>query len=165
MSDRLKRFYATLLFSNATKQSAWAGGFFLHPEEPTRNQLFELFKDDAAGGLQRRGFADTVPASLHVANLFELPEPPRPLAGDRRPLLNWKVTVDFVCHDVKFGYTTSGVFQWPERPPQAALDMMARVLMADALSSRGDGPDFADYSDVREMTVEPSDRKPDYPLE
>src|SRR5690349_21433356 len=28
MSDRPKRFYATLLFSNAAKQSAWAGGFF-----------------------------------------------------------------------------------------------------------------------------------------
>ena len=119
MSD--KRFYATLLFSNAAGASVWAGGFFSRAAKPKRAELFELFKADAAAAFARRGDADPVPVEVHVANLFEMPEPPRPAADDRRPLKRWRVAIDFVCHDVKFGSDSSGVFEWPEEPQGAGI--------------------------------------------
>jgi hypothetical protein len=160
MSD--KRFYATLLFSNAAKKSVWAGGFFSRAARPTRAELFELFKSDAAAAFTRRGDEDAVPVELSIANLFEMPEPPHPAADDHRPLQRWRVTVDFVCHDVKFGSTSSGVFEWPEEPAGAALDAMTRVLLAESLSMRGDGPDYADYSDVLKRSVEPAADGPNH---
>jgi hypothetical protein len=165
MIGHTRRFYTTLLFSNAANESEWAGGFFRHPAKPTRAELFDLFKDDAAGGLQRRGYADTIPASVHVANLFELPDPPRPGEDDARPLSAWKVKVDFVCHDIKFGHADEGVFQWPEQPIGGPLEAMARVLMAERLAMRGDGPDYTDYCDVLALEVEPTTEEPDHPLE
>jgi hypothetical protein len=165
MNGRPKRFYSTLLFSNAAQQSGWAGGFFRQLAKPTREMLFELFKDDAAAELRRRGYADAVPVSVHVANLFELPDPPRPAEGDTRPLLAWKVKVDFVCHDIKFGHTDEGVFQWPDEPSGAALSAMAHVLMAERLAIRGDGPDYVDYSDILALAVEPTSEQADHPLD
>ena len=134
MSVDTRRFYATLLFSNAADQSGWAGGFFRQPAKPTREELFEL------------------------------PDPPRPAEGDTRPLYAWKVKVDFVCHDVKFGHADEGVFQWPEQPASATLETMARVLMAERLAMRGDGPDYVDYSDILALSVEPTSDEPDHPL-
>ena len=134
------------------------------PAKPKRAELFELFKADAAASFARRGDADAVPVEVHVANLFEMPEPPRPAADDRRPLKRWRVAIDFVCHDVKFGSDSSGVFEWPEEPAGAALDAMTRVLLAEKLSMRGDGPDHADYSDVLKRSVEPTADEPNHQL-
>jgi hypothetical protein len=159
-----KRFYATLLFSNAAGASVWAGGYFSRAAKPNRAELFELFRADAAAAFTRRGDADAVPVEVHVANLFAMPEPPHPAADDRRPLKRWRVTVDFVCHDVKFGSTSSGVFEWPQEPTGAALDAMTRLLMAESLSMRGDGPDYADYSDVLKRGVEPTADEPNHRL-
>jgi hypothetical protein len=159
-----KRFYATLLFSNAAKESVWAGGFFHRAARPTRAELFELFKADAVAAFTRRGDEDAFPVEVQVANLFEMPEPPRPAADDSRPLERWRISVDFVCHDVKFGSTSSGVFEWPEEPAGAALDAMTRVLLAESLSMRGDGPEYADYSDVLKRSVEPTADESNHPL-
>jgi hypothetical protein len=159
-----KRFYATLLFSNAAGESVWAGEFFSRAEKPTRAELFELFKADAAAAFARRGDQDAFPVDVHVANLFEMPVPPRPAADDRRPLERWRVTIDFVCHDVKFGGISAGVFESPEGPAGAALDAMTRVLLAESLSMRGDGPEYADYSDVLKRTVEPAADESNHPL-
>jgi hypothetical protein len=104
------------------------------------------------------------PVSVNVANLFELPQPPRPASGDARPLKNWKVEVDFVCHDIKFGYLATGVFQWPEEPGDWVLGAMANLLMADALAMRGDGPDWVDYCDVNAVKVAETAEAAGYPL-
>ena len=39
------------------------------------------------------------------------------------------------------------------------------VLMADTLAVRGDGPDFANTSDVLSVKVTETDAPPDYPLD
>jgi hypothetical protein len=160
----LHRFRAAVLIGNASGETVWAGGVFERAERPGADALLELFGADAAQALERKGYADRTPISVHVANLFELPQPPRPAPGDARPLRNWKVEVDFVCHDIKFGYLATGVFQWPEEPRDGVLSAMGNMLMADALALRGDGPDWVDYCDVNGLKATETAEPSDYPL-
>lgn len=148
LTPKMKRFYTTVLVSEKGGESVWAGGFLRRYTRPRPADLLAIYADDARAAFARKGMADAEPASIHVANLFELPEPPRPSFGDKRPPRHWRVEVDFVCHDVKFGGSGSGVFAWLEEPSGGALDQMLRVLMAETMSMRGDGPDYADYCDV-----------------
>jgi hypothetical protein len=153
MGESLRRFRTAVLIGNASGETVWAGGVFERAERPDADALLALFGADARQAFESKGFADRTPVSVHVANLFELPLPPRPDPDDARPLRNWKVEVDFVCHDIKFGYLATGVFQWPEEPRNWVLSAMANLLMADALAMRGDGPDWVDYCDVNGVKV------------
>jgi hypothetical protein len=152
LTPRLKRFYATLLISDAAGNSVWAGGILKRFWRPSRDELLKTYRQDAVEAFARKGMADVVPVSVLVANLFELPDPPRPPIGAK--LRNWQVSVDFVCHDIKFGGANLGVFAWPEEPRGKVLDAMIRVLLAEACALRGDGPDWADACEVIASKVE-----------
>lgn len=152
LTPRLKRFHATLLVSDAAGNSVWAGGYLKHFSRPSREELLEIYRQDAVDAFARKGLREAEPVSVHVANLFELPDPPQPPAGAR--LRNWQVSVDFVCHDIKFGGANKGVFAWPEEPQGKVLDAMIRVLLAEACALRGDGPDWADACEVIASKVE-----------
>jgi hypothetical protein len=93
-----------------------------------------------------------------------MPEPPYPRPEDTRPLLPWRVSVSFVCHDIKFADETTGIFQWPEQPAGAPRSAMARVLIAESLSMRNE-PDWTDMCELRSLTAEPTTDKPDHPLD
>lgn len=165
LTPRLKRFHCVLMIDNAEGQTAWAGGRFYRYRRSTPATLFALFKADAATSMKERGYADTVPVSIHVAHHFELLDPPRPNREDRRPMKRWHIAIEFVCHDVKFGGSNAGVFEWPEEPSGNALFEMNRLLMGDMLSIRGDGPGYADYSEVLSCKITETTDAPDYPLE
>lgn len=91
-------------------------------------------------------------ATIHVSNLFALRPIPRPPENEPRPLRFWQVTVDFVCHDVKYAGIAEGIFAWPEEPKGGTLSPMVGLLIGDALADRG-GPDGENYSDVRSVKV------------
>lgn len=148
LAPELKRFYTTVLISEKGCDSVWAGGFLRRYTRPKPADLLLLYAEDARAAFARKGMPDAEPVSINIANLFELPEPPHPPADDKRTLRHWRVEVDFVCHDVKFGGSGSGTFGWPDEPFGGALDQMLRVLMAETMSMRGDGPDYVDYCDV-----------------
>lgn len=162
LTPRVKRFHATLLVANPDNVTVWAGGFLYRYLEPSGATLMRIFRDQALAAFERKGHPAAVLADLHLANLFELLDPPAPPPG--LPLRRWRVDVDFVCHDIKFGAHAGGVFLWPEQPGGDALQSMARVLMGDSLALRGDGPDWVDYSEAHTLRVEATDSEPDYPL-
>lgn len=165
LAPRMRRFRATLLISNDRDESVWCGGSFRSSMRLNGPGLLQRFHDDAVAAFVAKGIEPAIPAKLHVANHFELPNPPRPAIGDQRPLQSWKIDVGFVCHDVKFGGDASGVFAWPELPAGNALTDMTHLLMADMLAMRGDGPDYAGYSDVLTVTVAEVEGPPHYPLD
>jgi len=160
LTPRRKRFHTTLLVSNAGGASVWAGGTLKLFTRPSREELLEIYRQAAVDAFARKGIEDAVPVSVQVANLFELPDPPQPPAGAK--LGNWQVSVDFVCHDIKFGSSNEGVFAWPEEPRGKVLDEMIRVLLADACALRGDGPDWADACEVIAARVEATAAAADY---
>jgi hypothetical protein len=160
----LRRFHARVLVANASGETAWAGGFIARYQRPSRDVLLRIFTGDARATFERDGIADIEPVGLSLATLFELPVPPSPPIGDARPLRNWSVVVDFVCHDIKFGYTASGVFLWPEQPDESPLRTMSRVLVSDSLALRGDGPDWADACDINSVVVTETRSEASYPL-
>lgn len=164
LAPRLRRFYTTVLISDDTDNTVWAGGFLRRYTRPRKDDLLAIYADDARAAFARKDMPDAKPVSIHVANLFELPDPPRPPI-DGRPLRRWRVTVDFVCHDVKFGGSGSGVFGWPEEPTGSTLAGMLHVLMAETLSMRGDGPDAVGYSDVLAHSVAETADPLEYPLD
>ena len=164
MDTPLRRFRTAVLIGNASGETVWAGGVFERAERPDSDALLALFGADAAQAFEKEGLADRTPVSVNVANLFELPQPPRPNPGDTRPLKTWKVEVDFVCHDIKFGCLSAGAFQWPEEPSDWVLRAMANLVMADALAMRGDGPDWVDYCDVNGVKVAETAEAASYPL-
>lgn len=161
LTPRLKRFHAVLDVTDAAGNSAWTGGFFYRYLRPTPATLSALFRDETREAFARRGHVFAEPATLHVVKLHELFDPPEPPPG--LPLGSWRVDLQFVCHDIKYGSHPSGVFAWPERPNGDALDGMARVLVGDSISLRGDSPDNADYAEVLQVRVEPTQAAPDYP--
>jgi hypothetical protein len=163
LTPRARRFLATVLISNADGESVWAGGFFSQLGRPKPHDLLARYDHDARESFRSKGIEPAEPASVHVAKLHELLDPPRPPAG--AALTNWKVTVDFVCHDIKFGYKSDGVFGWPEKPQDGPLREMARVVVSDAISLRGDDPSYVDYSDFLSVEVEPTDQPSEYPLD
>lgn len=158
-----RRFLARVLISNAENESVWAGSFFSQIGRPKPHDLLARYDRDAREAFRAKGIEPAEPISVHVATLYELLDPPVPPAG--QPLQNWKVTVDFVCHDIKFGYTSDGIFVWPEKPEGSALNQMARVVASDAIAMRGDGPDYVDYTDFLSVTVEATENAATYPLE
>lgn len=159
LTPPLRRFYVALLFSDATHRSVWLMKFLRHRSRPTRDELFDLFIDDARAALEAKSpIAD--PVNVHIVSLFELPDPP---LSDNASQRNWLVKVDFVCHDIKFGATADGVFAWPEKPAETVLDKMVAVVVSDALAMRGDGPSYLDYTDIIAVSIEETTRKPDRP--
>ncbi len=99
---------------------------------------------------------DDCPAGADVClyNFHELREVPRPSAEDPQPLLAWRVTLDLVCHDIKFGLDgVSGVFAWAGAPPGWAIQEMMNVLVSDALAMRGDSQEFIEYTDISNLQV------------
>jgi hypothetical protein len=165
LTPTLRRFHATLLVFNKKRESVWAGGYYRAYRKSSPQALLARFGDDAAATFVRKGVEPSVPATIHVVSHFQLPDPPRPPPGDERPLRSWRVSVDFVCHDVKFGGSGTGVFAWPEEPNGAALDAMTHILVAQTLTMRGDGPEYASYSDVLSIKVAETDEAPYYPLD
>jgi hypothetical protein len=165
LAPRLRRFRAALLISNDNNESVWSGGFFRATYRLSGQGLLDRFRDDAAAAFDRKGITPAVPTKIHVANYFELPDPPHPSPGDTRPLRSWRVEVSFVCHDVKFGANADGVFAWPEEPTGPTLTAMTFLLMADTLALRGDDPDYANDSDILAVKVTETEAAPDYPLD
>ena len=163
LAPRLRRFRATLLISNDNDQSVWAGGFFRSTYRLSGQGLLERFRDDAIAAFNAKGITPAVPTRIHVANYFELPDPPYPPPG--AALRSWKVEVGFVCHDVKFGADAAGVFAWPEEPTGWALRTMQFLLMADMMVLRGDCPDWANDCEVLSVKVTETDAAADYPLD
>jgi hypothetical protein len=144
-----RRFHVVASVDDDAGHSAWVGGFLTRPTRPGPKELLRIYADEAKEEL------GTEPVNILVAHVFELPDVPRPPSLDGCP--HWRVDLDFVCHDVKFGASTSGVFAWPEEPAGAVLDEITRLLMAETLAFRGDHPENADYSDVVRRTVERTD--------
>jgi hypothetical protein len=167
LTPRRKRFHAVVLVSDGPRddpaaQSVWAGGFLSRYLRPTPEDLLALYRDDAQAAFVRQGRPGTEPKSLMVGHLYELFDPPAPPAD--KPLKRWRVTVRFVCNDVKFGGSAAGVFAWPTIPRGSVLGAMERVLIGDCMAMRGDGPSFADYCDVLKSSVEETTDAPDYPV-
>lgn len=162
---RPRRFYTTLMIPAAglsgLDKFVWAGGFLERAEKPTRAELLEIYREDAVAAFARKGYPNVVIEQANIANLFELPDSPLPPA-DGRPARQWKVEVEFVCHDIKFGSSGRGVFQWPEEPSADALRQMQKVLMADALAMRGDGPDWVDMCEILKTQVDETSDTPTY---
>lgn len=163
LAPRQRRFHAAVLLGNSEGETVWGGGFFRQAGRPQRGDLLKRFADDARKSFIRRGIKPSEPVDITVAHLRELLDPPKPPLG--APLRNWKVTVSFVCHDIKFGYTTSNVFSWPEEPAGGALQDMARVVASDMIALRGDDPAYVDYTDVLSIKVEPTTEGADFQLD
>jgi hypothetical protein len=152
-----KRYYMTVLASDGAGTTGWLTDVARFPEKPNREALREHFREDVASLFARKGKPDAKLADLTVAHLFEWPDPPRPPQGDDRHLKRWHVKLGFVCHDVKFGADSDGVFAWPEEPSGAVLRDMQNLLMAETLSHRGDGPGYVEYSEITRCTVTETD--------
>jgi hypothetical protein len=151
---RLRRFYVRAYLDDGAGHSAMVGGFLTREAKPGRDDLLRIYADDAREVFTRQGASEATPKTASVISLDELPAIPHPPSPERCP--HWRVDVDFVCHDVKFGAVASGVFAWPSEPSGAALDVMTRVLMSETLAIRGDSPEYADYSDVVSRQVGPT---------
>jgi hypothetical protein len=162
---RPRRFYTTLMIPAAglsgPDKFVWAGGFLERAEKPTRDELLDIYRQDAVAAFARKGYPNVVLEQANVVNLFELPDTPLPPA-DGRPPKQWKVEVEFVCHDIKFGSRAEGIFQWPEEPSADALRQMKKVLIADALAMRGDGPDWVDICEILKTQVSETSDPPTY---
>lgn len=165
LEPRLRRYYASLLFMDAEQQSTWIMRFFEHLLRPSKAELLERFAPEARAKLADQGHTVTEPLDVSVASLFALPDPPVAPPDRSRPLAAWRVTVDFVCHDIKFGATAARVFAWRGEPSGAALETMVRVVVAETLAIRGSGPDWLDVTDIISVKVEPTGDEPDYPAE
>lgn len=154
LEPKPRRFYAALLFSDANQNATWLMLFFQNTWRPKPNDLLETYGAEARNKLREKGVNIAEPLTIHIASLFELLEPPPPPSDPANPLKNWRVTVDLVCHDIKFGATAAGVFAWPDEPRDAILSHMARVVVTDTLAARGDGPGYVDYTDILSIKVE-----------
>lgn len=163
LAPRQRRFHAAVLIGNSEGETVWGGGFFRQPGRPGRGDLLARFADDARKSFIQRGIRPPEPTDITVAHLRELLDPPIPPVG--RPLQSWRVTVSFVCHDIKFGYTTSSVFSWPDEPAGGVLQDMARVIVSDTIALRGDDPTYVDYTDFLSIKVEATVGAADFQLD
>ncbi|MCC6644641.1 MAG: hypothetical protein IT374_03590 [Polyangiaceae bacterium] len=136
----------------------WLRGPVEHPDRPTPEQILEELRAGAPEPLP------PPPLVLDVAHLFELPDVPRPPRGDARPLLRWRLEVEFACHDVRVVGTAAGVLGWPEEPVGDVLGAMRRLLVAERLAEGGYGPEYLDYTDVDGCRVEQTDAAATHPL-
>lgn len=158
-----KRYHVAALIVDDNNRSVWVGGFLSWPERPDNDALMAHYREEAVASFARHGIAAARPSSIHVTQIHELPDVPQPPA-DRRRLLNWQIELDFVCHGVTFGMLLDAVFSWPEEPAGAVLDAMTNVMVADALSVRGEGPSWSSGSKIRSLTVRQTTHPPTYPL-
>lgn len=165
LTPRQKRYHVVATVSDIAGNIAWVGGFLRRFLRPDRETLLAIFEEDARAYFARNALPGAEPVTLDVVHLYELFDPPRPPRNDMRPLRNWRVEIDFVCHDVKFGSSNDGVFSWPEEPTGVALDAMTRLLMGDRLAVRGDSPENADYSEVLSRKVNETEESADFPLD
>jgi hypothetical protein len=159
-AKRLRRFHVAALITDEANHSVWVGGFLNWPERPQAQDLLKHYRADAVAAFAHHDIADAKPATIHVAQVHELPDPPRAPPG--LPLRRWHIDINFVCHGVKFGMNLEAVFSWPEEPAGAALDAMTHVMIADALSVRGDGPSWADESKIIKLTMRETDAPATY---
>ncbi|ESX11034.1 hypothetical protein NKJ16_03625 [Mesorhizobium sp. M0179] len=165
LAPRLRRFYAAVNVFNNDGKSIRVSGFFRATYRLWHAGLLARFGDDAIASFKAKGITPAVPTRVSVDHHFEQPDPPRPPPSDIRPLLSWKVEIDFGCTDVRFGAKTDGVFAWPEEPTGRALNDMTHLLMADRLSMYGTGPEGAYYSELVWAKVTETDAAADYPLD
>ena len=121
--------------TSATGRPGWAASF-TRPNGPTATPCSAT--TGATHWPPSPVKASTMPSRTHVSQLHELPDAPVPPAG--QPLRNWLLEIDFVCHGVAFGVLLDAVFAWPNEPCGEILDAMTHVMIADALSVRGEGP-------------------------
>lgn len=155
-----RRYHVAALVVDQNNRSAWVGGFLHAPERPDNAVLLDCYRRDAKVAFARQGIEDAEPASIHVTQVHELPNPPAPPAD--RPLRNWLIEVEFVCPSVQFGMTLDAVFAWPDEPTGSVLGAMTHVMMADALSIRGDGPSGASNAAIRSVLVKETRDPPNY---
>ena len=160
-----KRYYVMGRFtSNIPELTAWVGGCYHWPSKPERGELPALLGPEAKKIFASKGHPEAEPLNLSLSNpLAELPDAPFPPANDARPLKHWRIDAEMVCHDIKFGTHIDGVFGWPEEPSGGPLQSMLYVLLADTISSRGDDPSNADYSDVSDVKITPTLQALSYP--
>ncbi len=158
---KMHRFHVAALVTEEANHSVWVGGFLNWPERPTGPELLEHYRAEAVAAFARQGVADAKPVTIHVAQAHELPDVPRVPAD--LPLRQWHIDLDFICHNVKFGVNLEAVFSWPEEPAGAALGAMTHVMIADALSVRGDGPSWANEAEIIKVAVRATDEPPTYP--
>lgn len=158
---KLHRYHVAALVTEAANQSVWVGGFLNWPQRPTGPELLEHYRADAIAAFERQGIADARPATIHVAQAHELPDVPR--APGSQPMKHWHIDLDFICHDVKFGMDLAAVFSWPQEPRGEDLAAMTRLMIADAMSVRGDGPSWADEAEITSLAVRETDAPPTYP--
>ena len=158
---KLRRFHVAALVTEAANHSVWVGGFLNWPRRPTGPELLEHYRADAIAAFERQGIADAKPATIHVAQAHELPDVPR--APGSQPMKHWHIDLDFTCGDFRFGMDLAAVFSWPQEPRDGVLAAMTRVMIADALSVRGDGPSWADEAEITSLAVRETDAPPTYP--
>ena len=161
LGRRPRRFHVTALVIDQHSRSAWVGGFLHAPERPDSDALLRHYRSDALAAFARQGIDNAEPASIYVSQLHELPDAPVPPAG--QPLRNWLLEIDFVCHGVAFGVLLDAVFAWPNEPCGEILDAMTHVMIADALSVRGEAPSRASRSEIRGRQVRETSDPPNYP--
>jgi hypothetical protein len=146
------RYFLRAYLQDEDGHTAWLETFHTALTKPTDEDVLQLCAKEAAAEFAKQGYDDARPTKATISSLFEMPSVPRPPAPDSCP--HWKIDLDFVCHDVKFGASASGVFAWPREPTGAFLDNFAWLLVDDTLSVRGDGPGFAAWSEIGTPTVE-----------
>lgn len=158
MSSPSRRWYAHLGVRGARPGQRWLRGPLEQADRPTPEQIFQRLWPLAPEP------PPPPPLVLDVAHLFELPDVPRPPQGDARPLLRWRLEVEFACHDVRIVGTAAGVLRWPEEPVGDALIAMQRLLVAEHLAEGGYGPEYLDFTDVLGCCVQQTDAPPTHPL-
>lgn len=160
-SSKLRRYHVAAMVIDDHDHSVWIGGFLNWPERPSGPELLEHYRADAIAAFDHQEIAGASPAAIHVAQVHQLPDVPRAPAGE--PARCWRIDLDFICHDVTFGMDLRAVFSWPAEPEGDALAAMTHVMIADALSVRGDGPSWADDAEITKVCVRETDEPPTYP--
>ncbi len=158
---KLRRFHVAAMVIDEENNSAWVGGFLNWPERPEAEDLLEHYRADAIAAFAHQDIDDARPATIHVAQVHELPDVPRAPAGP--PPKHWHIDLDFVYHNVKFGMLLEAVFSWPEVPSGETLSAMTHVMIADALSVRGEGPSWAAEAEIVTIAVRETDEPTTYP--
>lgn len=148
----MKRFFYRGSYQSQCGLFAYVSGFFSRESKPTREELTQIFWDDGKEAFLKEGQPNPVLAELISGRCDELPSLPH-IDTETATLPHWRIEVGFVCHDIKFGGDTSGVFAWPEEPSGYALESFIRVLLTDIIVVRGDSPEYADYTDVLSSSV------------
>ena len=110
-----------------------------------------------------KGKPDAVLREITINNTHDLSDVPLPPEDDQRPLKHWKIQGVGVCQDVRFGKDFRGVFGWPEEPPEPLAREMAILLIGDIMASTGYGHEYAQYSELKDLTVEPTEEPLSFP--